>query len=67
MLLKIISTTDGKYIGETLETDLVSTFLPTGEYFEITNRMKLLEGTWKIWNTNYIIEAEEILEEKTEV
>lgn len=62
MKAMIISTTDGKYIGDIIETDLFQTTLPSGELFEIDNRMKLLEGGWKLWNPNYILEIKEMEE-----
>lgn len=62
MKAMIISTTDGKYIGDIIETDLFQTTLPNGELFEIDNRMKLLEGGWKLWNPNYILEIKEMEE-----
>ena len=62
MEYKIIATTDGKYIGDTIETDLQETILPSGERFEINGRMKLLDGTWKIWNANYVIEIKTLEE-----
>ena len=55
----ILESTDGKYIGDEIETDLFSMVLPSGEPFEIDNRMKLLDGNWKIWNANYILEIKE--------
>lgn len=62
MIYKIISTTDGKYVGDKVETDLKTLILPSGELFEIGNRMKMLDGKWKVWNPNYIIEIEEVEE-----
>lgn len=62
MNYKIIATTDGKYVGEQIETDLKTFVLPNGELFEIDNRMKMLDGKWKVWNPNYILEIEEVEE-----
>lgn len=62
MKYKILSTTDGKFVGEELETDLLTGILPSGEEIEFTNRMKSLDGIWKIWNSNYIIEIKEMEE-----
>ena len=62
MKYKIIATTDGKYVGDIIETDLKETILPSGEHFAIDNRMKLLEGTWKVWNANYVMEIESVEE-----
>lgn len=62
MKYKIISTTDGKFIGEEIETDLITGILPSEEEIEFTNRMKSLDGTWKLWTPNYIIEIKEMEE-----
>lgn len=62
MKFTIISTTDGKYIGDVIDTDLKETIFPSGEHFSIDNRMRLLNGTWKIWNSNYVIEIAEMEE-----
>ena len=61
-MYKIISTTDGKFIGETLATDLVHGELPNGDKVEFTNRLKTMEGVWRLWNANYIIEVIEVEE-----
>lgn len=52
----ITKTTDGKHIGEMVETDLFKLMLPTGELFKITGRLKTLDGHWRVWSPNYIIE-----------
>jgi len=62
MKYKIISTTDGKCVGEELETDLINGILPSGETIEFTSRLKTLDGIWKVWNSNYIIEIKEMEE-----
>lgn len=57
---KILSTTDGKYIGFEVDSDLRTLTLPSGEEFHIDGRMKLLDGSWKVWNANYILEIREV-------
>lgn len=60
VVLEIIDTTDKKFIGDTIETDLMSAILPSGDRIEFHNRLKDLDGTWKLWNTNYVIIAKEV-------
>lgn len=60
VVLEIIDTTDKKFIGDTIETDLMSATLPSGDHIEFHNRLKDLDGTWKLWNTNYVIIAKEV-------
>ena len=55
MKAKITESTDGKYIGETISTDLLSVSLPSGEIIEIIGRAHLGNGAWKLWNSNYIL------------
>ena len=43
-------------------TDLLTGILPSGEEIDFTNRMKSLDGIWKVWNSNYIIEIKEMEE-----
>lgn len=59
---KIVSTTDGKFIGDCIETNLITGTLPSGEQIEFTNRLITLDGIWKLWNANYIIEIKEMEE-----
>lgn len=57
---KIIMTTDRQHIGKTVhETDGMYT-MPTGETFEETGFEELPDGSVKIWNSNYVIHAQEI-------
>lgn len=55
----IISTTDGRFVGDKMETNLITGILPSGEGIEFTNRLKTLDGIWKVWNSNYILEIKE--------
>lgn len=58
MNIIVLGTTDGKHIGVKTETDLFSITLE-GESFEITGRLHYGNGKWKLWNSNYVIEARE--------
>lgn len=59
-IVQIISTTDGKYVGATVETDMITFILPSGETIDVTGRFKDLDGMWRLWNSNYIIEVKEV-------
>ena len=59
MRYEIISTTDGKFVGDEIETNLITGILPSGEGIEFTNRLKTLDGIWKVWNSKYILEIKE--------
>jgi hypothetical protein len=60
MKAKIIETTDGKFIGNEVETDLNTLFLPNGDVMQITGKLNLGNGEHKIWNSNYIITIKQI-------
>ena len=60
MKVKIIETTDGKFIGNEVETDLNTFSLPNGDVMEITGKLDLGNGDYKIWNSNYTITIKEI-------
>lgn len=59
-MYEIISSTDGNFIGEILKTDLIYGELPDGNTVEFTNRLKTIEGVWRLWNAEYLIEVIEI-------
>jgi hypothetical protein len=60
MKVKILETTDGKFIGNEVETDLNTLSLPNGDVIEITGKLDLGNGEHKIWNSNYTITIKEI-------
>lgn len=60
MEVKIIETTDGKFIGNKVETDLNILSLPNGDIMQITGKLDLGNGEYRIWNSNYIITIKEI-------
>lgn len=60
MEVKIIETTDGKFIGNKVETDLNTLSLPNGDIMQITGKLDLGNGEHRIWNSNYIITIKEI-------
>jgi hypothetical protein len=65
MLARIIFSTDAKFVGSVVEIkdSKTSAPLPTGETMEITGRMHLGNGVWRFWNSNYILDVEEITNE----
>jgi PAS domain-containing protein len=56
----IKQSTDGKFLGKEVETDLQTLTLPSGEEMNIERRIYIGDGKWKLWNSNYIIEVEEV-------
>jgi hypothetical protein len=62
MLARITYTTDGKYLGSIVEINATKTgtTLPSGEPIELTGRAHLGSGKWRLWNSNYILDVEEI-------
>lgn len=62
MKVTILETTDKHYIGQSAETDLFSIKFENNEKFEITGRIHYGNGRWRLWNSNYIMEIEEIKE-----
>ena len=60
MIGTIKDTTDKKYIGDIVDCDLLKMILPSGEIFEITGRCHIGNGLWRLWNSNYIIDIQEI-------
>jgi hypothetical protein len=60
MKVKIVETTDGKFIGNEVETDLNTLSLPNGDIMQITGKLDLGNGEHRIWNSNYIIKIKEI-------
>lgn len=60
MLVKIKESTDGKFIGAIIETDLKQIIFPENNIFEITGRCHIGNGEWNLWNSNYFIKVEEV-------
>ena len=60
--IKIISTTDNKYIGDMAETDLFQIVLPDIEPILITGRAHRGNGEWVLWNSEYTANVVEIME-----
>jgi hypothetical protein len=60
MKVKILETTDGKFIGNEVEINLNTLSLPNGDVMEITGKLDLGNGEHKIWNSNYTITIKEI-------
>jgi hypothetical protein len=60
MEAKILETTDGKFIGNEVEINLNTLSLPNGDVMEITGKLDLGNGEYKIWNSNYTITIKEI-------
>jgi hypothetical protein len=61
--VNIVETTDGKFIGQDVQTDFIELILPTGETVQLEGRIHLGNGTWKVWNSNYILVLQEITTE----
>lgn len=56
----IKDTTDKKYIGDVIHFDLLKLTLPSGEDFEVIGRCHIGNGLWRVWNSNYVIDIEEV-------
>lgn len=59
MKVIVLGTTDGQNVGIVTETDLFTITLE-GEIFQIEGRLHYGNGKWKLWNSNYVIEIEEV-------
>ena len=62
MNIKVIikQSTDNASLGKICNTDLKTLELPSGRIMNIDHRMHVGDGVWKLWNSNYIIEVEEV-------
>ena len=60
--LKIVikESRDGFHLGEIVETDLQTLEFVSGEIMDIEKRIHVGSGVWKLWNSTYAIEVEEI-------
>ena len=63
---RIITTTDKKFIGQSVEVDEMLTMatLPSGDAISFSGRAHLGGGIWRLWNSNYTLEV--TLEEDTQ-
>lgn len=60
MKVTVLDTTDKQHIGQIANTDLHSIQFNNGESFEITGRIHYGSGKWRLWNSNYVMEIEEV-------
>lgn len=60
MKVIILDTTDKHYIGQYAETDLLTIQFENNEKFDIAGRIHYGNGKWRLWNSNYIMEVEEV-------
>lgn len=61
MKVRIINTTDGKYIGLVFDTEKALT-APDGITFHPTKVQTLGEGMYRYSNSNYVAEVKEVIE-----
>jgi len=60
MKVLIKETTDKKFVGQRAVTDLFTITLENQDIIEISGRAHIGNGEWKLWNSNYVFEVEEI-------
>jgi len=60
MKVIIKETTDHKYLGQEAKTNLKTLTFANGEIMNIDYRLHRGNGEWRMWNSNYVIEVEEI-------
>jgi hypothetical protein len=62
MQATVTNTTDGKHIGNIITTDLINPItFADGEEMQIVGRLHAGNGVWRLWNSNYIIEINEVI------
>lgn len=60
MTMKITKSTEPQHVGQTVQCDLlVMTF--DSETITLTGRAHVGNGLWKLWNSDYFLEAQEII------
>lgn len=60
MLVEIKDSTDKKFVGNLIEATLERITLPSGDILEITGRCHIGNGRWRLWNSNYVLEVQEV-------
>jgi hypothetical protein len=48
------------YLGQECKTDLKTLELPSGKKIDISGRIHLGDGVWRIWNSNNVLDVEEV-------
>jgi hypothetical protein len=59
MLLEIIATTDGRYIGATFDPAARPIHLAIDRDFTPDRVWQIAPGVWRLANSNYVIDAKE--------
>ena len=56
----IKESSDIKYVGDTVITDLKTAMFNDGNRIDITGRMHLGNGVWRLWADDFFMTVEEI-------
>lgn len=48
------------YLGQECKTDLKTLELPSGKTIDISGRIHLGDGVWRLWNSNVVLDVEEL-------
>jgi hypothetical protein len=59
MLLKIITTTDGKFVGHLIDKDARPIALRADVLFTPDKVVKISDTMWRLSSSNYVIDAQE--------
>lgn len=60
MIERIITTTDGKYIGDLIDTTIQPITSSDGVVFDVAKMQDLGGGKWRYSSSNYVVETKEV-------
>ena len=63
MLLEIVATTDGKFVGRQIDTSAIPVLLCKDRAFLPDRIFRIGEGRWRLANPSYVIDAVEVSDE----